>query len=115
MCKFSSDTLNIIAVYISSGADKNDLLAEFDKLITQGKPCIILGDFNICSLKEQSNAIIGKLHHNGFNQVVRKATYDSGSCLDHCYTTLGVTLSHHALYWSGNDVLPVTVPPKNIE
>ena len=109
--KMSTQEVDVISVYKSAEGDRNMLIDTILKLLVPDRATIVIGDFNICLFKEPNNIITTRLKHHGFRQLVQNSTFDSGSCIDHCYTntTLDVDVAHHALYWSGHDALRVSL------
>ena len=83
--RVSSDTLNVINLYLSRGANKRDFLKDLGALAKGAKPCIIVGDFNIDFLNKPNELIITQIMSNGFNQIVTSPTHDKGGLIDHVY------------------------------
>ena len=83
--RVSSDTLNVINVYISRGADKREFMKDLGLLAKGTKPCIIVGDFNIDFLKTPDEFIIRQIVSNGFKQIVTSPTHEKGGLIDHVY------------------------------
>ena len=83
--KFTSPDLDIINVYRSRNGHSVELLNHILKMLTDGKPSLITGDFNICYLINRNNRMSQGLQGNGFNQLVNEATHIRGGYIDHAY------------------------------
>ena len=83
--KFTSPELDIVNVYRSSNGHSVELLNHIMKMLTEGKPSLITGDFNICYLINNKNRMSQGLEKNGFSQLVREATHIRGGHIDHAY------------------------------
>ena len=104
--KVTNVQTDFISVYRSDEADLNVVHDALQSLVGN-KPTIIVGDFNVSLFKYPNNVLTSRLKDLGFQQWVTQPTFDSGSCLDHCYSKLlnAVKVEHHPLYWSLHDAL----------
>ena len=72
---------------------------------------IIIGDFNICYLKDPSNKISRALKSLHFRQLVNEPTHEEGGCIDHLYFYAPATIETEYLlqidpaYYSDHDCL----------
>ena len=73
--KVKNCTLDIIGVYSSPNGDPGKLVEKLKLLIDITKPTVVLGDFNICLLKNKKNPVTQFLENVGFNQLVKEATH----------------------------------------
>ena len=64
MSKVSDETLSIINIYLSRGADKAEFLRDLGNLVKGTKNCFIVGDFNIDFLRNSSEPIIKTITSN---------------------------------------------------
>ena len=85
MTMISSIDLDIINIYRSLGAPSNQLMTDIRRLLNLAKSTIIVGDLNICAVKEKFHTIIRCLTRLGFQQKVSFPTHDGGGHLDHVY------------------------------
>ena len=109
--KFTSNDLDVINVYRSSNGHSVQLLNHLQEMMTEGKPILITGDFNI-SFKTISNNRMSKgLDKIGFNQLVREATHIRGGHIDHAYwkdandVWMEPQLQRYSPYYSDHDGL----------
>ena len=83
--KFKSHNLDVVNVYRSSDGNSVELLNKIKGMLTEEKPTLITGDFNICMLNHGKNRMTKGLIENGFKQLVRQATHIKGGHIDHVY------------------------------
>ena len=82
---------------------------------------LIKGDFNLCTIRDQSNSLTSKLEKIGFKQIVKNATHIEGGHIDHCYWLDKKEnwelskLERYSPYWSDHDALLVTLIRKDIK
>ena len=67
--------MDIIGVYISPKADHNKVIANLKLLINTKHPTVIMGDLNICLMKNKENPITNFLTSVGCTQLVKEATH----------------------------------------
>ena len=72
-------------------------------------PCIIFGDFNQ-NISKGSSSVKQLMERNGFQQMVTKATTDSGTLIDHVYTK-GVDVNVRVIptYYSYHQALEISI------
>ena len=83
--------LHLISVYRSPKVSMITLLNVMQLIhnhILQGKPAIIMGDFNVNLLEDSSqrSALLSEMNNIGYTQLIKEVTTDYGSMLDHIYT-----------------------------
>ena len=75
-------------------------------------PSIILGDFNEDTGSPRYCRIEHLFATFGFNQIVRKPTTDSGTCIDHVYCNIhnqDIIVDIHDIYYSDHDMVLVSL------
>ena len=82
MTKITSDTLEIINVYRSRGAETENLLKDLFTLIGPGKQTLVLGDFNLCYLTESFHLLFQAFRRMGYQQIVVNPTSINGRLID---------------------------------
>ena len=92
--KMSSDDLDVISVYRSSGGNKADLLHNIKLLVDNSISTIVCGDFNLCLLEERNKGFLEALEAMGFVEMVNQATHFKGGHIDHVYFR-GVNAHHN--------------------
>ena len=112
MTKIMSDSMDIINIYRSTGAEKSDFLEDLCQLFNQEKHTLILGDFNICYSTENSNQVFQTLRNMGFSQLVRAPTHIEGRKIDQvfCYCPgddVVYEVSQIAQYYTDHDLIKV--------
>ena len=80
------DGLSIINVYRSSDCSQNLLCDKISKYIRDKDPCLVLGDFNICSRLQKQSTIANCFATHGLNQLVKESTHIKGRVIDHIYS-----------------------------
>ena len=83
--RVSCQFYDVINVYRSQNANKNEFLRDLGSLARGGKPCFIVGDFNIDILKFPQDPVLVKISSCGFEQIVHGSTHAAGGLLDHVY------------------------------
>ena len=91
--------LHLISVYRSPKVSMITLLNVMQLIhnhILQGKPAIIMGDFNVNLLEDSSqrSALLSEMNNIGYTQLIKEVTTDYGSMLDHIYTNTQNFVSH---------------------
>ena len=81
LTKIASETVDVINVYRSSGANSNLFLGDLHRIIAKRRT-IIVGDFNLCYLSDNSHPIFESLREYGFHQLVEFPTHDKGRMID---------------------------------
>ena len=83
--KYSHSDIDVICAYRSSTDKYDKMLIKIEDLLNKEKVTIIIGDFNICYLKDPSNKISRALESLHFRQLVNEPTHEEGGCIDHLY------------------------------
>ena len=92
-------------------------MAALEVLISDEKPTLVTGDFNLCYKKNASNTITRKLEDSGFNQLVTEATHIQGGWIDHVYWRdvasrfSSPVVERYSPYYSDHDALLITLKP----
>ena len=79
---FSSDQLNLFVLYRSQGADQKILIDTIQELMTDDKPTLIIGDFNLSFSDGKKNSTLQYFHQNSFQQLVQEPTHLEGNIID---------------------------------
>ena len=85
LSKFTSKMLDIITLYRSQSGDFNKLIEYIDLMSTDGKPLLVLGDFNFCFMNNKNHRVKQHLKAKNFSQLIREPTHIQGHLLDHAY------------------------------
>ena len=88
LSKLSTQDFDIINVYRSSGGDMREMINNLKGILHDDKNTIIVGDFNLCMIKERNNAITKYLEQVGFTQYVTMASHLEGGHIDHVYSNI---------------------------
>ena len=112
--KFTSSILDVVVLYRSQQANFTDLNEKIKRIITNGKPQLIIGDFNFCYLGAQSNTTRKYLMKKNFSQLINEPTHIEGNMLDQAYLTdidgtLQCTASIQSNYYTDHKGLAITV------
>ena len=118
IAKFKLEDISSISVYRSSNHSVIETAKSLKKVIDVRETTLITGDFNVCFLKDQKNAITRMLLDLGFRQLVKDATHIQGGHIDHCYwldkTNMWELpeLERYSPYHSDHDALLLTLKKK---
>ena len=77
--------LDIITLYRSQSGDCNKLNEHIDLMTTDGKPVLVLGDFNFCFFSNKNSRMKQHLEAKNFSQLIREPTHIQGHLLDQAY------------------------------
>ena len=80
--KISSDSMEIINVYRSAGANNLSFIEDLTNILDTRKDILILGDFNICYAMDSLNEVFTTLRSLGFCQLVKHPTHIEGGLID---------------------------------
>ena len=83
-----TEKVNVINIYRSQGADDEEIVRYLLEMISQVKPSIICGDFNLCYIDERDNPITRMLEDQNFKQLITEASHFQGGHIDHMYSNL---------------------------
>ena len=75
MLKITNNKFDIFGVYNSPGGDPCSIIKKSENLVDKTKPTVVIGDFNICVLKNKNNPVTNFLNTVGFTQVVKTSTH----------------------------------------
>ena len=119
--KLSSEEMDIINIYRSPDSHRIDdqmTIQEIQKTIQTEKFTLILGDMNLCYMKNQKNILIEYLETLGFKQLVTESTHIEGGHLDLLFSNheafkYDVDIIIFSTYYTyrDHDALLVTVKP----
>ena len=84
LTKLSSITVDVIVVYRSQTCPYDNLNEAIKKLLTVGKPSLVVGDFNFC-FKDQTTSTKRFLIKSQFVQLIKEPTHSDGHILDQAY------------------------------
>ena len=80
--KLRARNIDLLNIYRSNGADHNLLIQALDDLITEEKPTIIIGDFNISFNESTPNMIKTYLKNKSFSKLINEPTHIDGNTID---------------------------------
>ena len=83
MTLLKSNELHVLGLYRS----KPDIVlsSELSRVIPATGPCLVIGDFNICSKKTPNHQVFIILRSLGFNLLLHEATHFEGGHLDQAW------------------------------
>ena len=116
LSKFSSTNQDVITIYRSQNCSYELLNKGINKLMTQKKPTLVVGDFNFC-FKEHTTSTKKFFVRNNFNQLVNEPTHIGGHILDQAYWSddcfnIECTAEVQGKYYSDHRGLMVTFKKK---
>ena len=85
LSKFTSQNLDIIALYRSQRGNYNNLNQNIEIMKTEGKATLIVGDFNFCYKDHPCNTTRKYLENQKFSQLIIEPTHIEGHVLDQAY------------------------------
>ena len=85
LLKFEIQGITIINVYRSSESNQESLCQKLKELLNESDPCLVVGDFNVCSRAQSSSIICKWFSANKFQQIVKESTHSRGRVIDHVY------------------------------
>ena len=108
--------VDCINVYRSSTASLVVTADAILERIKDDQPTLIMGDFNVCTVKQPNNSITRRLLDLGFSQLMTDATHIRGGHIDHIYWRDSVVpafkdpvVERYSPYYSDHDCLLVTL------
>ena len=113
--KFTSPDLDTISVYRSRNGHSVELLNHLLQMLTEEKPTLITGDFNMCYMLQKNNRMSQGLEQRSFSQLVNEATQIRGGLIDHAYwkDVTGVwnkpVIERYSPYYSDHDGICTTL------
>ena len=113
-----SNGAKIVNVYRSNEGSPTVLKEKISQILTSDHHGVVMGDFNLCALRQKNNPVTINLENMGFNQKVTEPTHIQGRTIDHCYVKENedfkmVDLQLHSPYYSDHDAILIvlqTVP-----
>ena len=116
--KFRHKSIDIINIYRSQTGNSLDMLEQLKKMIEDGRPTLITGDFNACFLENINNRLIQGLLTLGFDQLVHEGTHIQGRHIDHAYLLdptgkVNIIVERYSPYYSDHDGICITMNKKN--
>ena len=108
-------TVNIDRAYRSSSYSILEVRDALTSIVDVGKPTLITGDFNLCSKKNENNAIMVSLIQRGFQKIIDRPTHIQGGHIDHVYwldknARFNLpTVEFYSPYWTDHDALLMTI------
>ena len=114
LSKFKSPILDIIVLYRSHGGSFKDLNHFIEKMESEEKPILVVGDFNFCFRDEPSNPTKMFLTRKNYQQLIHEPTHLEGHILDQAYirdpsTALQWTSELHSKYYTDHKCLAITI------
>ena len=85
LAKFTSSSLDIIAIYRSQRGTYSELNQNIEMMKTEGKQTLVIGDFNFCYIEKLTNITRKYLNTQNFIQIVEEPTHIEGHLLDQAY------------------------------
>ena len=79
---FSSDQLSLLVLYRSQNADDKLLAETLKDLMTEDKPLLLIGDFNINFSNDKKNFTLKYLKDNRLEQLINEPTHIEGNIID---------------------------------
>ena len=113
--KFTSPQLDTINVYRSKNGHSVELLNYLLLMLTEDRPTLITGDFNMCYMIHRNNRMTQGLEKSSFSQLVEEATQIRGGLIDHAYwkDTTGLwnkpEIERYSPYYSDHDAICTTL------
>ena len=117
LSKFTSSTLDIIAIYRSQGGNYGDLNRYIEMMDSKGKPLLVIGDMNFCFLTSGMNQTKHFLGSKQFTQIINEPTHIEGHLLDQAYLrdckgTLKWTVELQSKYFTDHKALAIIIKEK---
>ena len=114
LSKFTSPLIDIIFVYRSQLGNMEEMNQHLREIKSEGKPQLILGDFNFCYLDKSLNPRKCFLKQENFSQLILRPTHIEGNLLDQAnlqdiHDTLEVTVETHSKYYSDHKGLAIMI------
>ena len=113
---FRTAKFDAIFVYWSSGCRKQeetDILSLLETWIVKDRPTTIMGDVNMNF--SQDCKLNTFLERKGFKQLIKEATFETGSLIDHIYANeelraLDISTEQCSAYYSDHDIITILIP-----
>ena len=110
--KLRSESLDVINIYRSAGAQTESLIHDVSSLISSGKHTLIVGDFNLCYISDYSHQLFEALRVKGFQQIVKNPTHIEGRLIDLVFTNnldpdINYQVEQQAQFFTDHDLIEV--------
>ena len=76
--KLSGDQVDIVSIYRSYEGSQTELIAKIKENTSQTKTTLLVGDFNLCAVEDNSSTLSTGLVEMGYNQLVSQPTHIRG-------------------------------------
>ena len=96
LTKIESGTFTVIALYRSQG--EVNFLDQLMENIPETGDCLMIGDLNICSKKQQQHEIFKNLRTKGFKLLIKEATHMKGGHIDQVWLRSSCLKHNISLY-----------------
>ena len=111
---FRSSLLDIIVIYRSQRGNYIDLNKHIERMDTEERPLLVIGDFNFCFLTSANNETKQFLARKHFTQMIDEPTHIEGHLLDQAYLkdendTLQCTIELQSKYYTDHKGLAITI------
>ena len=118
LSKFTSSTLDIIAMYRSQGGSYSELNRYIEIMDSKDKPLLVIGDMNFCFLTSGMNTTKRLLKSKQFTQIIMEPTHIEGHLLDQAYLrdckgALEWTVEVQTKYYTDHEGLAIMIKEKN--
>ena len=110
LSRFTSNDLDIISLYRSKQCDLSTMNEMIEDMIENGKPQLLVGDFNNCYLDSSINPSRTYLSQKQFKQLIGEPTHIEGNLIDqaHLRDTRGeleYTVALHSKYYTDHKAI----------
>ena len=110
--KIVSESLDIINVYRSEAANSVDFIEDLIGMTDASKQTLVLGDFNICYLSENSHSVFQAFHIKGYHQIVKSPTSLHGRLIDVAFLSPSDSNVHYearqqAQFFTDHDLIEI--------
>ena len=113
--QYRAEEFDVIFLYWSksTAAETSEVLELLESWVVKNRPTAILGDFN--KVYSEDSKVNKFLMNIGFQQMVTKATCETGNLIDHIYVnealrSLNVSTEQCAAYYSDHDIISLYIP-----
>ena len=112
LSKFSSSTIDIIALYRSQQGTHGNLTKAIETMMQYNNATLVIGDFNYCYTSDLTNVTTKYMKERKFRQLITEPTHIEGNLLDQAYLRdmkgqLTVTADVHGKYYTDHKSLNI--------
>lgn len=68
---------------------------------------MIVGDFNLCFLNENSHEVFKTMKNNGYQQIVKFPTHEKGRLIDLVFSKLEYPVNQQSPFFSDHDIVAI--------